>query len=51
MKILIGITEAGKSFDVPVDLVTQTSAIVGIRGSGKTNTGVVAAEGMLTQGW
>jgi hypothetical protein len=34
-------------FSLPFDAVTQTFAILGIRGSGKTNTGVVLAEELL----
>lgn len=50
MKIEIGKSESSKAFTVPVDMVTQTAAIVGIRGSGKTNTAVVMAEGLLEAG-
>lgn len=48
--IPLGTTSAGKPFTVPVDLVTQTVAVVGMRGAGKTNTGVVGAEGLLAAG-
>ncbi len=34
---------------LPLDAVTQTFAILGVRGSGKTNTGVVLVEELLTQ--
>jgi hypothetical protein len=37
-------------FTLPAEAVTQTFAILGIRGSGKTNTGVVLAEELLTAG-
>jgi uncharacterized protein len=36
-----------KDFPLPDSAVTQTFAILGIRGSGKTNTGVVLAEELL----
>ncbi len=39
-----------KQFDLPPDLATQTVAILGVRGSGKTNTGVIEAEELLTAG-
>lgn len=39
-----------ESLSIPVEAVTQTFADLGIRGSGKTNTGVVIAEEMLKQG-
>jgi len=45
--IQIGETEAGRPLELPHELVTQTMAILGVRGSGKTNTAVVASEGML----
>jgi Mn-dependent DtxR family transcriptional regulator len=35
---------------VPLDVVTQAVAIIGRRGSGKTNTGVVVVEGVLSAG-
>lgn len=38
------------SFHLPLDFVTQTSAGVGVRGSGKTNTYVVLTEEMLAAG-
>lgn len=38
------------SLTVPDDLVTLTIGILGNRGSGKTNTGVVIAEGLLALG-
>jgi hypothetical protein len=34
----------------PIDLVTETIAVLGIRGSGKTNTAVVIAEELLAAG-
>lgn len=39
-----------ETLSVPVEAVTQTFADLGIRGSGKTNTGVVIAEEMLKAG-
>jgi hypothetical protein len=38
------------NFALPAEAVTQTFAILGIRGSGKTNTGVVIAEELLAAG-
>ncbi len=35
---------------LPLGLITETTAIIGRRGSGKTNTGVVIAEDMLAAG-
>jgi hypothetical protein len=37
-------------FTLPPEAVTETFAILGIRGSGKTNTGVVMAEELLAAG-
>jgi hypothetical protein len=37
----------GNHFRLPMDLITMTVAILGIRGSGKTNTATVFAEGLL----
>jgi len=37
----------GDDFSLPNDAVTQTFAILGIRGSGKTNTAVVMFEEMV----
>ena len=39
-----------KSLTLPLDATTQTIGILGIRGSGKTNTGVVFAEELLSAG-
>lgn len=36
-----------RNFNLPEEAITQTFAILGIRGSGKTNTGVVLAEELL----
>jgi len=38
-----------KTLDLPADISTKASAILGIRGSGKTNTGVVIVEGLLEE--
>lgn len=38
-----------KTLDLPADIATKASAILGIRGSGKTNTGVVIVEGLLDE--
>lgn len=40
----------GDELSLPLDAVTQTFAILGIRGSGKTNTAVVMFEEMVKQG-
>lgn len=37
----------GRAFNVPVDFVTQTAAILARKGAGKTYTGSVFAEGLL----
>lgn len=39
-----------ETLSLPIDAVTQTFAVLGIRGSGKTNTAKVLAEEMLKQG-
>lgn len=49
-KLVVGDTVDGKRFTLPLELGTQTSAIVGIRGSGKTNTATVFAEELLERG-
>lgn len=36
-----------QSLELPLDAVTQTFAILGVRGTGKTNTGVVLVEELL----
>src|SRR5579884_827827 len=41
-----GVLRIAERLELPLDAVTQTFAILGIRGSGKTNTGVVMAEEM-----
>ena len=40
----------GPLFKMPIDFVTQTSAILARRGAGKTYTGQVMAEGLLDGG-
>lgn len=42
----IGLTSTGKHFGLPLDAVTQTFAILAIRGAGKTCTAAVMAEEM-----
>lgn len=39
-----------RRFALPLDMATQASAIVGVRGKGKTNTAVVMVEEILDQG-
>lgn len=39
-----------RNFALPIDAVTSTTGILGIRGSGKTHTAVVIAEEMLATG-
>lgn len=41
---------AGDDLRVPVDIVTETVLVFGKRGSGKTSTGVVLAEGLIKAG-
>ena len=40
----------GNTFLLPLETITETVAILGIRGSGKTNTAVVIAEELLENG-
>jgi polynucleotide 5'-kinase involved in rRNA processing len=42
-----GKLQIAKDLALPIGAVTQTIAILGVRGSGKTNTGVVFAEELL----
>lgn len=42
----IGITASGRTFGLPLDAVTQTFALLAIRGAGKTCTAAVIAEEM-----
>ena len=45
-ELTIGLTSTGKHFGLPLDAVTQTFAILAIRGAGKTCTAAVMAEEM-----
>lgn len=49
-RLHLGSTEAGGDFTLPLELVTQTAAVVGIRGSGKTVTATVEVEEALKAG-
>lgn len=49
-KLAIGKIEGGARFQVPLDVQTQTIAVLGIRGSGKTTTGAVIVEELLERG-
>lgn len=42
--------QVSRSFGLPIEVLTETTAVLGRRGSGKTNTGVVIAEGLLKHG-
>lgn len=42
----IGLTTSGKAFTLPYDAVTQTFALLAMRGAGKTSTAAVIAEEM-----
>lgn len=42
-------TSGRRPFALPPEVVTQTTAILGIRGSGKTNTGTVIVEELLSR--
>lgn len=48
--IHLGQSAGGKRFTLPIELVTETTAVLGRRGSGKTNTAVVCAEELLEAG-
>lgn len=50
MSISIGKTLSGKTFKLPLDLVTQTQAIVATKGKGKTYLAMVQTEEMLKAG-
>lgn len=50
MKLNIGKTPDGKAFKLPLDLVTQTQAIIATKGKGKTYLAMVQAEEMLAAG-
>lgn len=43
-KLNLGTTISGKRFTLPDDAITQTLAILAIKGAGKTSTAVVIAE-------
>jgi len=45
--MILGKTDSGKEFKLPIELVTQTVAVLAKRGVGKTYTGSVMAEEML----
>jgi hypothetical protein len=49
-QLQLGETVAGHPFRLPLELVTQTAAVVGIRGSGKTVTATVEVEEALKAG-
>lgn len=49
-RLHLGTTLGGKRFRVPVEVITQTIAVLGIRGSGKTNTATVMTEELLSRG-
>ena len=46
----IGTTSKGKAFTLPLDLITQTVAILAKRGVGKTTTGAVISEELMDAG-
>lgn len=50
MNLNIGKTTEGKAFKLPLDLVTQTQAIVATKGRGKTYLAMVQTEEMLEAG-
>lgn len=50
MKLNIGKTVDGKVFSLPLDLVTQTQAIIATKGKGKTYLAMVQTEEMLKAG-
>lgn len=49
-RLAIGSALDGKPFTLPLETATLASATIGIRGSGKTNTGVVLVEELLSAG-
>lgn len=49
-KLHIGTRSTGGDFRLPLDLVTQTCAILAKKGAGKSYTGMVAAEELLAAG-
>jgi hypothetical protein len=50
LKLNIGKTTDGKAFTLPLDLVTQTQAIIATKGKGKTYLAMVQVEEMLKAG-
>lgn len=48
--IQVGETGVGEPFAVPAEIATQATAVVGIRGSGKTVTATVLVEELLDRG-
>lgn len=46
----IGTLDSGTRFDLPIDFVVHTLAIIGIRGAGKTVAATVIAEEMCEAG-
>jgi uncharacterized protein len=49
-QLTIGLTPSGRAFDLPLDAVVQTFAILAMRGAGKTCTAAVMAEEMCKAG-
>ena len=49
-ELVIGKLQSGRNFSVPVDYQVHTTALIGIRGSGKTVAATVLAEEMLEHG-
>jgi len=49
-QLAIGTTSKGKAFTLPLDLITQTVAILAKRGVGKTTTGAVISEELMDAG-
>lgn len=47
---MIGTTEKGRKFTLPPDVQTTTTAVLGIRGSGKSHTASVNVENLLDAG-
>jgi len=49
-RLSVGALPNGKPFSLPAETITQASAILGLRESGKTNTAVVVVEELLARG-
>jgi hypothetical protein len=49
-KLTLGKLESGREFSVPLDYQVHTTALIGIRGSGKTVAATVLAEEMIENG-